>query len=472
MNQKLKLLSLWLALAVFTFLLTPSDGPAADKPFITIHNLINLTGIYAPISVPHEKGGKDFLAWIADQGGLDVNLDGKGDVEIRYLWAETGDAPAQFMAAYKRFRMGRARFSLIEMVSYPKPRPFILEMWPSPNQEIKPTLQRDGVVGLGFGFDDRQLYPPAWNFTANGSYAESAAGAIEYYVDHLWPNRGKGIKAKVACVIWETAYGKALNGLMKRHGEKTGKYKVVVELSFKTIPTDREAAEILPDLEKKGIDIIWANSTVQTSAAIMKGIHNLGLSKKISLLANPGAPGDHLLNTVGLGSAEGYISVQSVFIPTAEPDEPGVKFAKMLNEKYRKESGLPNILYMQGIRMKANILESVRRALVGMMKRDNVDLAKACKWINGKEVKEFGIQTLAGYSAYDTTTKLQSAPSGKDDRRLANHARLIGIKDGKLTVLSPWYKVPRLIPEDLMKQGLFKDETININYLLHPFPSK
>jgi hypothetical protein len=96
--------------------------------------------------------------------------------------------------------------------------------------------------------------------------------------------------------------------------------------------------------------------------------------------------------------------------------------------------------------MKAMMLESVRRALVGMMKRDNIDLAKACKWINGKEIKEFGAQTLAGYTAYDTTTKFQSAPSGKDDRRLADHARLSGVKDGKVIIFSPWYKVPRFIP--------------------------
>jgi len=53
-------------------------------------------------------------------------------VEIEYVWAEIGDSDAQLMSAYKRFRMGRARFSLIEMISYPKPRISILEMWPSP----------------------------------------------------------------------------------------------------------------------------------------------------------------------------------------------------------------------------------------------------------------------------------------------------------------------------------------------------
>ena len=39
---------------------------------------------------------------------------------------------------------------------------------------------------------------------------------------------------------------------------------------------------------------------------------------------------------------------QPVFVPAAEPDAPGVKFAKLLNDKYRKEAGLPNIQYMCG----------------------------------------------------------------------------------------------------------------------------
>ena len=127
---------------------------------------------------------------------------------------------------------------------------------------------------------------------------------------------------------------------------------------------------------------------------------------------------------------------------------------------------MPNIQYMRGIRMKANILEAVRRALLGIIKRDGVDLAKACKRITGSDVKEFGLQTLAGYTAMDTTTEYNSAPAGKDDRRLANHDRLIGIKDGKVSVLSPWYQVPRLVPDDMLEKGFFKDETINIHYIV------
>ncbi|MGM0384342.1 MAG: hypothetical protein ACQEQO_12760, partial [Thermodesulfobacteriota bacterium] len=152
--------------------------------------------------------------------------------------------------------------------------------------------------------------------------------------------------------------------------------------------------------------------------------------------------------------------------PAAEPDAPGVKFATMLNDKYRQEKDMPNIQYMRGIRMKANMLESVRRALVGIMKRDGVDLETACKKITGTEVKEFGLQTLAGYTAMDTTTKYNSAPAGKDDRRLANHDRVVGVKDGKVQVLSPWYQVPRLVPDDMLEKGLFKDEEININYIV------
>jgi len=183
-------------------------------------------------------------------------------------------------------------------------------------------------------------------------------------------------------------------------------------------------------------------------------------------MANLWAPADQILEIVGPGAAEGYMCPQPVYIPSAEPDAPGVKFAKMLNDKYRKEAGLPNIQYMRGIRIKANMLEGVRRALVGIMKRDNINVAKACDVITGKDVKEFGLQSLAGYTARDTTTKFQSAPAGKDDRRLANHDRLIGVKNGKVAVLSPWYKVPRLIPDEMINQGLFKDETVNINYVV------
>jgi ABC-type branched-subunit amino acid transport system substrate-binding protein len=458
MKQKTRLLcllgviSLLWALMTFISLTVPATGLTAGKPSITIHNIIDLTGAYAPIAIPSEKGGKDYLAWVAEKGGLDIDGDGKGDVEVKYQWAEFGNVDARFMSAYKRFRMG-------------KPKPTIIEMWSSPNQEMmKPILERDQIVCYGIGFSDPQLYPPAWNYMDCWSYGESAAGAIEYYIDHFWPKKGRGVKAKVAHLTWDTAYGRAANEPTKRHGEKTGKYEVVAERFCTLMPTDPEIMGFLSDFEKQGIDIVWSNSIVQTPAVIMKGIHKLGLSGKMVHLANLWAPADQLLEIVGPGSAEGYMCPQPVFVPTADPNEPGVKFAKMLNDKYRKDPSMPNIQYMRGIRMKANILESVRRALIGIMKRDKVDLAKACATISGKDVKELGIQTLAGYTAHDTTTKYQSAPAGKDDRRLANYDRLIGVKNGKVTALSPWYKVPRLIPDDMIEQGFFKDEKINLHY--------
>lgn len=436
-------------LPFFICLSFPTLGAPADKPSVTIHNLISLTGVYASISGPHEKGGGDFLSWIGDQGGLDVNGDGKGDVEIKYLWAETGDSEAQWISAYKRFRMGRARFNLLEMIFYPKPRISLLEMWPSPdlnaNLHIKTILQKDHAVGFGRSLHEVQIDPPSWSYPAAGSDAEMAVGALEYFINHLWPKRSNGARPRVALITWEKAFSRTTGEFIKKYAVLTRKYEVAAEKFFAEMPGDHEISAILPEWQKAGIDIIWSNSTFQTSAAILKAFHKLGLSNQMFLLGNPSSPPDLLLEMAGASIAEGYLSPQSVFIPVAEPDEPGVKFANMLNEKYRKDPGLPNIHYMNGIRMKAMMLESVRRALVGMMERDKIDLVRACKLINGKEIKELGAQTLAGFSAYDTTTKLQSAPSDEKDRRLTDTFRLIGIKGGKVTILSPWYKVPRLI---------------------------
>ncbi len=65
MKQKSKLLCLLGALAILISLLAPTEGLTAGKPSVTIHNIIDLTGAYAPIAIPSEKGGKDYLAWIA-----------------------------------------------------------------------------------------------------------------------------------------------------------------------------------------------------------------------------------------------------------------------------------------------------------------------------------------------------------------------------------------------------------------------
>jgi len=97
--------------------------------------------------------------------------------------------------------------------------------------------------------------------------------------------------------------------------------------------------------------------------------------------------------------------------------------------------------------------------LVGIMDRDGCDLATACDRITGREVKEMGLQTLAGYECYGLCP-LMGAPAGKDDRRLADKDQIVGVKDGKLVLLSGWYEVPRLIPEEMKAQGYFADEEI------------
>jgi hypothetical protein len=96
MRQKSKRLYLLGALAISISLLAPTEGLTAAKPSITIHNIIDLTGAYAPIAIPAEKGGKDYLAWIAEQGGLDVFGDGKSKVEVKYVWAEFGNVDVVF----------------------------------------------------------------------------------------------------------------------------------------------------------------------------------------------------------------------------------------------------------------------------------------------------------------------------------------------------------------------------------------
>ncbi len=46
------------AAAFIIFFSALAVAPAAAKPSITIHNIVDLTGAYAPIAIPSEKGGK------------------------------------------------------------------------------------------------------------------------------------------------------------------------------------------------------------------------------------------------------------------------------------------------------------------------------------------------------------------------------------------------------------------------------
>jgi len=60
MKGKSGLLYLLAALAVSIFFLFPTDGLTAGKPSVTIHNIIDLTGAYAPIAILQRREEKTF----------------------------------------------------------------------------------------------------------------------------------------------------------------------------------------------------------------------------------------------------------------------------------------------------------------------------------------------------------------------------------------------------------------------------
>ena len=164
-----------------------------------------------------------------------------------------------------------------------------------------------------------RLHGTTWTAGVMGSRLQGPSNII---LINLWPKKGKGVKAKVAHLTWDSAYGRAANEPTKRHGEKTGKYEVVAERFCTMMPTDPEIMGFLSDFEKKDVDIIWSNSIVQTPAVIMKGIHKLGLAGKMVHMANLWAPADQLLDDCGSWIGEGYMCPQPVFVPAADPNEP------------------------------------------------------------------------------------------------------------------------------------------------------
>jgi len=176
-------------IAVFIFLHVLISDSVAAKPSITIHNIIDLTGAYARSPSLRKKEARIIFRgsptrgdWMSTAMGRPTwrsstpgpNSECRCPVHVGLQAVQDGEAPAHHH------------------------RNVVL---PQPGDD-ETVLERDNIVCYGIGFSDPQLYPPAWNYMDCWSYGESAAGAIEYYVDQIWPKRGKGARPR-----WPTSPG-------------------------------------------------------------------------------------------------------------------------------------------------------------------------------------------------------------------------------------------------------------------------
>ncbi|MBI5955982.1 MAG: ABC transporter substrate-binding protein, partial [Chloroflexi bacterium] len=128
---------------------TPTKVPPTPTPVRTIklYHFGDVTGPYAPITLPLVNAFEDALKYINEKGGI------RG-AKVEHEWMDTGGKLPQAIAAYNKFREAT-------------PKPIVMLIYGSTEGEaLKERFAEDKITVLSYSVSDPQLVPPGWIFGA------------------------------------------------------------------------------------------------------------------------------------------------------------------------------------------------------------------------------------------------------------------------------------------------------------------
>lgn len=375
-----------------------APAPAAPK-VVKIYHFGDITGPYAPITLPLVNAFEDALKYVNEKGLL------KGG-KLEHEWMDTGGKLPQAIAAYDKFR---------------EAKPFIMFIYGSTEGEaLKARFAEDKIVVLSYSVSDPQLTPPGWIFGALPAYTDQFGAFIDWLVANWKESR----PPKLAFLTWDTAFGKAVLAPGSLDYAKKKGVEIVATEFMPLTPVD--VSTQLLRIRDAGADWVYTNTLGAAPAVMLKDAKRLGLTEKIKFAGGPWAMDWAPIRLAG-DAAEGFLGPQSY----ASWSETGNEGIKLLTEQFTKnnrkpeEKGLAYICVWAGV---LTTVEALNRAIdkVGFDKLDGPALKAA-------------FESLKDYSPMGLTYYTYSAAKVSPIK-----TRIVQVKGGTLVPISDWLTTPDL----------------------------
>ncbi|MEW6232463.1 MAG: ABC transporter substrate-binding protein [Chloroflexota bacterium] len=383
---------------------TPTKVPPTPTPVRTIklYHFGDVTGPYAPITLPLVNAFEDALKYINEKGGI------RG-AKVEHEWMDTGGKLPQAIAAYNKFREAT-------------PKPIVMLIYGSTEGEaLKERFAEDKIAVLSYSVSDPQLVPPGWIFGALPAYSDQ----FGFFIDWLVENWKESRPPKLAFLTWDTAFGKAvLTPACLDYAKKKGVQIVATEF-MPMVPVD--VSTQLLRIRDAGADWVYSNTLGAAPGVMLKDATRLGLRDKIKFAGGPWAMDWAPIRVAGAAAAEGFVGSQS-YASWSEADNPGIK---LLGEQFEKnkrkpeEKALAYICVWSGV---FTLAEAIGKAVdeVGFDKLDGAAVKKAME-----ALKDYSPQGLTYY----TFSPAKHSPA---------KARMLQVKGGTLVPISDWRVIPNL----------------------------
>ncbi len=397
---------------------TPKPAPATPKPDV---KPVSMTvGIVSDLTGPTASGA------IGDNWGI----------EDYFKFAnETNYVPgAKFDTIFydNRFDVGRT-LNGYELMKTRKAQAVWIQMTGAA-MALAPKAAGDKMVILVPG-PPKVLYPPSWAFSAEASYADGAAAAFEWIAQD-WKAQGKAGKPKMGWLTWDADYG--YSGIIVNwYAVEKGIEVLPNELLASNAPTDTTSQ--LMRLRDAGANYIISVGPQSLWQTVLKDAVKLGLKDKIKFVGVANAMESDVLINLTKEASEGMYFVH-FYSSLYEEDQPGVKWLKDMQIKYRGES--MNWMRNEVGWMTGKIfVEAVKAAI----EKDKVSPDK----IDGEVIYKSLENNIRNLDTGGLTGPLTITP---ENHAAANMVKVFQIKGGKELPITGWTKAPHMTRfEDVKK---------------------
>ena len=259
--DKRKISTLGLVMVALLLALTPILGCTALAPLVgkpekvVIHHFGDLSGPYAPITMPIVNGFKDFAEWFNTEAG---GIDG---VPIAGEFRDTGGDSEVALEAYEAFKASKA-YPIINIV-----------YGPAECETLSKLYVKDRILCFTNSPTDECIYPPGYTLSAIPSYADSIGAFIDWVVGD-WAKK-TGEEVKLAILTWDTDFGMAIMTYeVREYAAKKGVeivYEDVFELQDMNVSTQMAA------IKSAGANWVYDNTLAHGPVVIHKSAAALGM---------------------------------------------------------------------------------------------------------------------------------------------------------------------------------------------------
>ncbi len=378
-------------------------GKAEAKKEIKLGALFDITGPTGDVGWHYADGVRDYIKYINEKGGI-----GNG-VKIKLIWTDYQYKIPQAISTYAKLVKQDKVVAIIG--------------WGTGDSEaLKEKIVRDKIPYISASFSQHLVWPPKWNFLPVTTYADHVRAVMKYMKDH-W---NKKRPLRMALIYNDTGYGRAPIKPAKEYAKELGIDLVDIEVvGLRAL----EATSQLLRIKEKKADFVFIQETFMATSTILKDAKKLGMDNVV-FTGNFWGTGQKLAELAG-DAAEGYLGAMPFGIWSDNSE--GIKFAKMLNEKYH-----PNVKYRepQYITGMVNAMIMVHAIEMALKEKGNY------KKVKGPDVFK-ALESMKNFDTKGLTTPVSYSPN---EHRGAKGIRLATIKNGKLVAATDWFEVPP-VPE-------------------------